>query len=955
MKKLLPLLLSLLNGPLIFGQAEFVNPFIGTDGTGHTFPGATAPFGMIQAGPDTRIDGSWEGCSGYHYSDSVIYGFSHTHLSGTGCSDYGDVMFMPYQGKIPSDKKASFYAATFSHGREKAEVGYYSVILDGSEIKYEVTVTERAALHRITPGMGDSLHLIFDLKHRDELLEGDMKQISARELNGMRRSKAWAKDQSVFFHLESEKPFTFTQYSREDGLYVLTFAVKKGEPLHIKIALSGTDQAGAKENLGEIKEFNFEQVKKSTREKWNAELGKIHIAGASEKEKINFYTALYHTMIHPSLFSDADGRYRGRDGKIYFAPADVYTVFSLWDTFRALHPLHHIINRQRSVHFLQSMLNQYKESGRLPMWELWCNETDCMIGYHAVAVLADAYTKGIPIDVSLALEAAVANAKLAQWGIPEYARKGYLEIGDEHESVAKTLEYAYDDWCVAVLALADGKTEIYHEFMRRAGGWIHLLDPETGWMRPRVNGGRLTPFDPREVNNHYTEANALQYSFFVPQDIYGLISALGGKENFEKQLDELFTYDSKTTGRTQVDITGLIGQYAHGNEPSHHMAYLYNYTDNPHKTARYVYQILDSLYEPTPDGLPGNEDCGQMSAWYVFSAMGIYPVTPGSPYYQIGFPIFESSEFRLENGKTFKINAQGNTRGQFHLKKATMNGSEIQRNYITHDEIMQGGVLELCFGTEPAAHRWINAPAYLSPPLQIAAPEIKADQKPFRDSLRVEILSANAEHPVRYTLNEADPKHEGTLYSGPFFIREKTQIRAVNLGSDGRVGAEAKAEFRPFPNPERSVTLFSVYNRQYSAGGADGLIDGIRGDENWRKGNWQGYQNTDFEAELDLGKSMYVNRISAGFLQDLRSWILMPVSVKFIWMDRQRKILGEKEIPIKADDKTEEVFLKEITAAVKTDKVRYVKISAKNYGKLPAWHPGAGSPAFIFTDEIIVE
>jgi predicted alpha-1,2-mannosidase len=936
-------------------QAEFVNPFIGTGSTGHTFPGAVAPFGMVQAGPDTRIDGSWEGCSGYHYSDSIIYGFSHTHLSGTGCSDYGDVMFMPFQGKLPEKITPSAYAAAFSHKNEKAEPGYYSVILDDRQIRCEVTVTERVALHKITPSKGDSLHLIFDLKHRDELLEGFIKQINPYELSGMRRSKAWARDQSVYFHLTAEKPFSVKAVGNKSDVFVLSFAVQPDEPVLFKVALSGTDSDGAQKNREEIARFDFEKTRKETREKWNRELSKIQVAGGGEKEKTNFYTALYHTMIHPSLFSDTDGRYRGRDGEIHRTDGETYTVFSLWDTFRALHPLHHIINRKRSSHFIQSMLNQYREGGRLPMWELWCNETDCMIGYHAVAVLADALTKGIPLDSALALEAAVANANLNNWSIRTYAEKGYLEVGDEPESVAKTLEYAYDDWCIALLAKAVKNTAIKDAFLKRAGSWIHLSDPETGWMRPRVNGGRLSPFDPREVNNHYTEANALQYSFFVPQDIYGLIKTVGGKGRFENLLDQLFSYDSRTTGRTQVDITGLIGQYAHGNEPSHHMAYLYNYTDNPHKTARYIHTILDSLYQPVPKGLPGNEDCGQMSAWYVFSAMGIYPATPGSPYYHISFPIFEHSDVLLENRKIFRITAKGNTKGQYHLVQAVLNGKEIQRTYITHDEIMQGGTLELTYSSEASENVLESAPAYFSPPLPIAAPEIRASQKPFKDSLRIEIIPSGENQQVRYNADGSDPKIKGIMYTAPFFIKEKTRIRALSIHADGGNSAESAAEFRPFPHPERSVTLFSSFNRQYTAGGPDGLIDGIRGDENWRKGHWQGYQNTDFHAELDLGIPQFIRQISVGFLQDFRSWILMPKKVRFTWMDEQRKILGIREINISVDDKSEDVVIKEIAASLHAEQVRYVKIEAENYGLLPAWHPGAGNPAFIFTDEIRAE
>lgn len=959
MKKFVFVLFSLFSVSA-FSQSEWVNPFVGTDGTGHTFPGATLPFGMVQAGPDTRIDGSWEGCSGYHYSDSVIYGFSQTHLSGTGCSDYGDIMLMPVLGKLENSSYSKFYASSFSHESEKASPGYYAVTLNRGKLRCEVSVSHRGAFYQFTSPVNDTLHLIFDFSHRDELLGSSFKMQESTAFSGFRKSKAWAKEQDVFFYAETNKSLPKPVLTAgENGTQLLRFSfpVKAGEQVQVKIGISGVDENGAEQNLKtEIPHFDFGKLRDEARKIWDKELSVIEVKGASEKEQMNFYTALYHTMIHPNVYSDVDGRYLGRDRIIHQGKGNYYTVFSLWDTFRALHPLHTLINRKRTADFIQTFLLQFKQGGRLPMWELWCNETDCMIGYHAVAVMADAHAKGIPMDIQLALEAAVSNATYKERGVPEYIKRGYLEIGDESESVAKTLEYAYDDWCIAVLAKAAGKPELEKAFLERAGSWIHLLDPETGLMRPRINGGWMNPFEPREVNNHYTEANAWQYSFFVPHDVPGLISSVGGGKRFEKLLDDLFSLPPATTGRIQPDITGLIGQYAHGNEPSHHMAYLYNYIGKPEKTASLVHRILDSLYFPTADGLPGNEDCGQMSAWYVFSALGFYPLTPGSDHYAIGFPIFEESSIKLENGKVFTVKAKGNNKGNYHLQSLHLNGKPLSRLWITHAEIMNGGELSFVFGNEASNSMIFEPfPKLIGSPVPVPAPAIKAPSAPFKEQIFVEVVPYHSGLTVWYTTDNSDPVTNGKVYAGSVPVNSKVRFRAVCRDAAGNVSRETQADFIPFPHPERSVILKSVYNPQYNAGGADGLIDGIRGPIDWRKGNWQGYQATDFEAVLDLGSSQSIKRVEIGFLQDLRSWILMPKAVRIEIYDEQMKLLKSLRQPVKVDDVNEGSFIEDIRFSLDEKSARYVKVFAENYGNLPPGHPGAGNPAFIFTDEIIVE
>lgn len=947
-----------------FSQTEWVNPFIGTDGTGHTFPAAAYPFGMVQVGPDTRIDDSWEGCSGYHYSDKEIYGFSHTHLSGTGCSDYGDIMLMPYLGKVPTQWEKGFYKSSFSHSSEQAEPGYYSVMLDKGKIKCEMAAAEHAALHTyqvLGNQIGDTVRVVLDLSHRDKLLASDVKRKGTNAIMGFRTSKAWAKNQTVYYFIEADRPIFATSFIKQEEIIsciILSLVVKPGEKFSIKVGISGVDEKGAENNVqSEIKDFDISALRNSTKQAWNKELSTIHITDESVENKTNFYTALYHTMIHPNVFSDVDGRYRGRDGKIHTTADKYYTVFSLWDTFRALHPLHSIINRKRTQDFVSTFLLQYQQGGRLPMWELWCNETDCMIGYHAVPVMADAMAKDIPMDHQLALEAAISNATYNERSVPLYAQKGYLEIGDEAESVAKTLEYAYDDWCVALLANAVDDDAATGKFLERSTSWMNMLDPETGLMRPRSNGGRLTPFDPREVNNHYTEANAWQYSFFVPHDVYGLINAVGGNERFENLLDKLFSEPTQTTGREQADITGLVGQYAHGNEPSHHMAYLYNYVGKPEKTAKIVHQILTELYHATPDGLPGNEDCGQMSAWYVFSAMGFYPVTPGSNHYAIGFPLFKESTMKLENGQSFTVKATGNIRGNYHIVKAELNGKPLNRLWITYEEIMAGGTLYLEFGANES-HNWNNSerfPSMLRPKVFSAAPDILAPDMPFKNQIEISIKPFDASTIVLYTIDGSDPKTYGKEYTGPITSKDKIQVRAVSKASNGYYSAESKAVFLPFPHPERKVKIFTPYTRQYNAGGDEGLIDGIRGTENWRKGDWQGYQGTDFSAEIDLSITSNVHRTEMGFLQDARSWILAPTSVSVEYLDENKVLINRFEKKLEIRDKEEKTFLLSVVFNEQLSGVRYVRVKAINYGNLPGWHPGAGSSSFIFTDEIIVE
>jgi predicted alpha-1,2-mannosidase len=931
--------------------SSHVNPFIGTGGHGHTYPGASMPFGMVQLSPDTRIDGSWDGCSGYHFSDSLIYGFSHTHLSGTGVSDYGDFMMMPLSQKPDLEQKT--FESTYTD--QTASPGYYAVKL-GSGIHVELSASTRVGFQRIQFPESKA-YLVMDLKHRDYLIEGAFNLVDNKNLGIYRISSAWAKEQYAYAWVNFSAPYTCT-LSKDSTKALFTFELDDKELL-IKTGFSFVSEDGAKKNLeAEITHWDFDQQKKAARESWNMALGKIEIFTTDIDELTKFYTALYHVMLQPNLAMDVDRKYRGRDNKIHTAEDfDYYTVFSLWDTFRAAHPLYTLIDRKRTNDFIRTFLAQYEQGGRLPVWEFASNETDCMIGYHSVSVIADAAAKGIlDYDQNLALEAMQKSATWNHLGVPEYIKNGFLSVDDEHESVSKTLEYAYDDWCIAQMAkILENKT-VYDAYMKRSQAWKNLLDPETGFMRPRTNGDWIKPFDPREVNNHFTEGNSWQYSFFVPQDVYGMIEQMGGTAKFEAQLDQLFTTESQTTGRTQADITGLIGQYAHGNEPSHHMALLYHYVGKPGKSIDLLQQIMDEFYTPLPDGLIGNEDCGQMSAWFVLNSLGIYQINPGADYFLLHAPRYEKALIKLENGKLLEITAEGVNNTTKYAQSISLNQKELKSfSHISYDELMQGGQLSFSMSQEP-----INYTAVHMPPKEdqgeaiVHVPTIHASGRSFIDTLYFTI-HGQKDKQIYYTLDNTTPDSTSIPYQGKVLMEESTHIRAVAMDQDGSYSGVARASFFKKPN-QYSLELHCEYNPQYHAEGPGGLLDGIKGTTNWRKGDWQGYQDQDFEAVVDLKQEKSIQSVSARFLQDTRSWIIFPTQVEFLFSNDGIHFFDSVEVShdFPADDYEVSIITLEHGLS-KRIQARYMKIRAKNFGTLPEWHMGAGHQAFIFIDEIEIK
>ena len=703
---------------------QLVNPFIGTDFTGNTYPGAQAPFGMVQLSPDNGLPG-WDRISGYFYPDSTIAGFSHTHLSGTGAGDLYDISFMPVTLPYQEAEAPLGIYSKFSHADEEASAGYYRVLLKDYDINVELTATERCGIQRYTFPEGESA-VFLNLKKAmnwDFTNDSYIEIIDSCTIQGYRFSEGWARDQHVYFRTRFSKPFVSVEMDttaialkgkRVGTAYIarFNFDTEKGGQIVLSTALSGVSMEGAAKNMAaEAPHNDFDKYLAETKDNWNRQLGKIEVTGDNKDDKVNFYTALYHTMIAPTIYSDVDGAYYGPDKKIHQTDGWVnYGTFSLWDTYRAAHPLFTYTEPPRVNDMVKSFIAFYEQNGRLPVWNFWGSETDMMIGYHAVPVIVDAYLKGIgDFDAEKALEACVAPANLDDYrGIGLYKKLGYIpynikdEYNAENWSLSKTLEYAFDDYCIAEMARKMGRTQLADEFYKRSQNYRNVFNPASSFMQPIDDKGVFQPnFSPDDYTAHICESNGWQYFWSVQQDIKGLIALTGGKDRFTEKLDSMFTYIPAGNADLPLFSTGMIGQYAHGNEPSHHVIYLYNKVRQPWKTQKYAAQVMHDLYFNAPAGLCGNEDCGQMSAWYVFSAMGFYPVNPVSGEYEIGTPLFPEIQMHLDNGKTFTVLAPGVSRENIYIQSVKVNGQPYDKSYITHRQIMDGATVEFEMGPEP--------------------------------------------------------------------------------------------------------------------------------------------------------------------------------------------------------------------------------------------------------------
>lgn len=703
---------------------EYVNPFIGTDFTGNTYPGAQAPFGMVQLSPDNGLPG-WDRISGYFYPDSTIAGFSHTHLSGTGAGDLYDISFMPVT--LPykeADAPLGIYSL-FSHDEETASAGYYQVRLKDYDINVELTATERCGIQRYTFPEADAAIFLNLRKAMNWDFTNDtrIEVVDSVTIQGYRFSDGWARDQHIYFRTRFSKPFASVQLDTaaviKDGKRIGSSAIARfdfhtsaGEQILVTTAISGVSMEGSARNLAaEAPADDFDKYLAVTRKNWNEQLSKVEIKSNDIDEKVKFYTALYHSMLAPTIYSDVDGAYYGPDKQVHQADGWTnYSTFSLWDTYRAAHPLYTYIEPQRVNDMVKSFLAFSEQNGRLPVWNFYGSETDMMIGYHAVPVIVDAYLKGIgDFDPKKALAACVATANIDEYrGIGLYKKYGYVpydvtdHYNSENWSLSKTLEYAYDDYCIARMAEKLGEKQIADEFYKRSLNYKNVYNSQTTFMQPRNNKGSfIEDFSPDDYTPHICESNGWQYFWSVQQDVDGLISLVGGKERFAQKLDSMFTYNPSADEDLPIFSTGMIGQYAHGNEPSHHVIYLFNAIGQPWKTQKYAVEVMHELYKNTPAGLCGNEDCGQMSAWYVFSAMGFYPVDPISGKYEIGTPMYPEMKMHLANGKTFTILAPAVSKENIYIQSVKLDGKPYDKSYITHEQIMNGSIFEFEMGNKP--------------------------------------------------------------------------------------------------------------------------------------------------------------------------------------------------------------------------------------------------------------
>ena len=704
---------------------DFVDPFIGTAGQGHCFPGATVPFGGIQLSPDNPRS-AWEWCSGYHYSDSIIIGFSHTHLSGTGCSDLGDILLMPYTGEVRTargeqDNIEGAVSSYYKHANEAVAPGYYSLLMDNG-VKAELTATERVALHRYTYPSGSEHRLLINLKEGigDKAYDTYLKKIDEYTIEGYRFSKGWSPRHKVFFTLKCDQPieslavFNDDEAAGNDELTgesvkgVITFKGDAPTAL-VKVAISSVSCENALANLRtELSHWDFDEVRNEAIDKWNDQLSCISIDTKDERAKKIFYTAMYHAFIAPTLYCDANGDFRGHDDKVYTNNTwKNYSTFSLWDTYRTLHPLFTIIKPQYVSDLVNSMLSIYDQQEKLPIWPLIGGETDQMPGYSAVPIIADAYLKGFTgFDADRAYRYMVASSVYEkQNGVPYVLEKGYIPCDKVREATSIAMEYAADDWGIALMAKKMGKTEDYQNYLKRGKYYTQYFDKDINFIRPKMNDGSWrTPYDPIQSIHSvgdFCEGNGWHYTFFVPQHPEGLIELMGGDAPFISKLDSLFLVEGELGENASPDISGLIGMYAHGNEPSHHVTYLYPYAGEQWKTAEKVRYIQDVFYTDQPEGIIGNEDCGQMSAWHIMSALGFYQVNPSNGVFVFGSPLFDKASVHLPEGKTFEVVAQNNSKENVYIQSVLLNGKPYNNSYILYDDIVKGGNLTFVMGSTP--------------------------------------------------------------------------------------------------------------------------------------------------------------------------------------------------------------------------------------------------------------
>ena len=976
---------------------HYVDPMIGTDAHGHTFPGATTPFGMVQLSPSNGFK-SWDWCSGYHYSDSIIKGFAHNHISGPGLSGLGDILIMPTMGKkttkAGSDELVDqSYRSRFSHDSEHPRAGYYNVTLKDYAIDVELTATTRAGFHRYTFNKAGEADIVIDPTHglMEKTVESSIEVVSETKIRGFKRiSHGPDKSRRMYFLAEFSKPFTSVTVTNNDqpiGERSLTAATVKGyatfnveakETIEVTVTLSPVDHDGTQKNYeAEVKGKDFDQALAEATDKWNAVLNKITIGeNEPDAKKRTFYTAIYHGFIAPNIISDVDGRYVV-EGKQYQSKGPQYSNYSTWDTYRALHPLHNIIEQEETAKIVNSMISRDTQSGTgQPVWELFGYDNACMIGYTTASVIGDAVLKGVTgIDEEAAFQSMYNaafdltkhSAVYDVSGLADYINYGYV-TAETGSSVSKTTEYNYHDYVIARVAEKLGKTKEAQEFYDRSTGYRATYNPQNGYLYPVFSDGRMRDLDLNDWDNlipNYVSGNIWAYSAYTPHDMKGVIQLHGGRGNYAKWLDKVFADTTQLGGAQHVDISGFIGKYGHGDEPGHQMPYLYNYVGQPWKGQKHINEVVTTMYSDQPNGMINNEDLGQMSAWYIFSTLGFYPVAPSSLEYQLGTPYHESASIHMENGKTFTVKAVNLSDANFYVQSVKLNGEAYDKNFITHDVIMAGGTLEFTMGSEPnkkwgtkAENTSIGIIPDEDAKIMVKATASPVDANPayfFATSHRTELTSKDGDAKIYYTLDGSEPTKESMLYTAPFEIAQNAILKAVAIKeglNPSRVFAKPlfKSIFPKLRSGYPNIVMNSWSSPSYGKEDGSMLFDEITGSKSYGDAKWTGMKDN-FDIDLDLGTDVGIEKVSIGVLTDVGSWIFPAKSIQvYGGMSKSNmQLIGEKEvIPVKD-------FPKQVNRHVfelKKGNYRYLRIKIDAFESAPDWHGAAGQKVWLFVDEI---
>ncbi len=979
-------------------KIDFADPMIGTGAHGHTFPGATTPFGMVQLSPSNGFK-AWDWCAGYHYSDSILKGFAHNHISGAGLSGLGDFLFMPTHGELKvqagtEEDPESGFRSRFSHKREKASPGYYSVMLDDYDIQVELTATPRVGVHRYTCEKEGKLNVIVDPTHNisERMFDAGVEIISDTEIRGYKTSNGEAGKRTSYFHAKFSLPFTEFGIAENDivlsskksgsGLKTKSFVrfdVKKGQKLEVKVALSYVSYEGAKKNLqAEAANKNFDQVLTEAQNLWEEKLSKIDVSTDDIADKRTFYSGMYHAYISPNLISDVDGKYV-IEGKQYHSSFPHYSNFSTWDTYRALHPLFTIIEHKATADFVNSLASRHHVSKvGLPIWELLGHDNACMIGYNAVSPMAEAVLKNIEgVQVERVYDAIRATALSTEKHSPNYDKNGmeeYLKLGYITSrigcSVSKTTEQNYYDWSISKVAEMLNKKEDADFFKERSTGYRSMYNSKEKFLYPKRATGEwemmsMSTWD--DLKRNYISGNIWGYSTYVPHDMESLIEMIGGKEAYNAWLDGIFNDTTAIGGHRHVDISGFIGKYGHGDEPSQHMPYLYNYSGQPWKTQALIPQVINLFYNDTPEGLINNEDLGQMSAWYIFSSLGFYPVNPASQTYIIGSPFFKQSSIQLESGKTFTVVANGVSDENIYIQSAKLNGKEYTKSYITHQQLMAGGKLEFEMGSTPNKSWGVNdedLPASkVDIPIDTSVVNSKMTFAPFdpnnvpifdgQRTIELQCKTPNAK--IFYTLNGETPTQKSKQYSSPINIKANTVLKAIAYSEEKGESLMFEREYLEGKTFDAKKLTLEHNATGYGADNGSQLMDLEVSSTNYADGKWTGWNGKDMIATLDLGKNQQFKNVSVGYLTYPGVWIFPPKAIEVYVSEDGKEYSKVAEEKIFIDENhPKEPFVTRNILSMKNSGGRYLKVIARNMMAMPEWHGSSGHKPWIFIDEILV-